>query len=114
MKITVVGAGNVGATCANVIAHKELANEVMLIDIKEGLALTDRSIDFNSVFCTGFFCPFLPHLASYSLKHFNCKERLMAMHNNVYSIRVQNANIDFTFDRRCSTNKDFLQIGCSK
>ena len=38
MKITVVGAGNVGATCANVIAHKELANEVMLIDIKEGLA----------------------------------------------------------------------------
>jgi malate dehydrogenase len=38
MKITVVGAGNVGATCANVIAHKELANEVILLDIKEGLA----------------------------------------------------------------------------
>jgi len=38
MKITVVGAGNVGATCANVIAHKELANEVVLIDIKEGTA----------------------------------------------------------------------------
>src|SRR5690554_6692936 len=38
MKITVVGAGNVGATCANVIAHKELANEVILVDIKEGLA----------------------------------------------------------------------------
>ena len=38
MKITVVGAGNVGATCANVIAHKELATEVILIDIKEGLA----------------------------------------------------------------------------
>src|ERR1043166_5371946 len=38
MKVTVVGAGNVGATCANVIAHKELANEVVLIDIKEGLA----------------------------------------------------------------------------
>ncbi len=38
MKITVVGAGNVGATCANVIAHKELANEVVLVDIKEGLA----------------------------------------------------------------------------
>ena len=38
MKITVVGAGNVGATCADVIAHKELANEVVVVDIKEGLA----------------------------------------------------------------------------
>ncbi len=38
MKITVVGAGNVGATCADVIAHKELANEVVLLDIKEGVA----------------------------------------------------------------------------
>ena len=38
MKVTVVGAGNVGATCANVIAHKELCNEVILVDIKEGLA----------------------------------------------------------------------------
>jgi len=38
MKITVVGAGNVGATCANVIAHKELANEVVVVDIKDGLA----------------------------------------------------------------------------
>ncbi|MBL4733847.1 MAG: malate dehydrogenase [Flavobacteriales bacterium] len=38
MKVTVVGAGNVGATCANVIAHKELVEEVVLLDIKEGLA----------------------------------------------------------------------------
>ena len=38
MKVTVVGAGNVGATCANVIAHKELCNEVVLLDIKEGTA----------------------------------------------------------------------------
>ncbi|MBT3209506.1 MAG: malate dehydrogenase [Bacteroidetes bacterium] len=37
-KITVIGAGNVGATCANVIAHKELAHEVVLVDIKEGVA----------------------------------------------------------------------------
>ncbi len=37
-KITVVGAGNVGATCANVIAHKDLAKEVVLLDIKEGIA----------------------------------------------------------------------------
>ncbi len=37
-KITVIGAGNVGATCANVIAHKDLANEIVLIDVKEGLA----------------------------------------------------------------------------
>ena len=37
-KITVVGAGNVGATCADVLAYRELANEVVLLDIKEGLA----------------------------------------------------------------------------
>lgn len=38
MKITVIGAGNVGATTANVIAQKDLAREVVLLDIKEGLA----------------------------------------------------------------------------
>ncbi len=37
-KITVIGAGNVGATCANMIAHKDLAREVVLVDIKEGVA----------------------------------------------------------------------------
>ena len=36
MKVTVVGAGNVGATCANVIAQKDIVNKVVLIDIKEG------------------------------------------------------------------------------
>lgn len=38
MKVTVVGAGNVGATCADVLAYKEIANEVILVDIKEGVA----------------------------------------------------------------------------
>jgi malate dehydrogenase len=38
MKVTVVGAGNVGATCADVMAYREVANEIVLIDIKEGLA----------------------------------------------------------------------------
>jgi malate dehydrogenase len=37
-KITVIGAGNVGATCANVMAHKELAAEIVLLDIKKGFA----------------------------------------------------------------------------
>ena len=37
-KITVVGAGNVGATCANVLAHKDIVNEVVLLDIKGDLA----------------------------------------------------------------------------
>jgi len=37
-KVTVVGAGNVGATCANVLAVKKVASEVVLIDIKEGVA----------------------------------------------------------------------------
>lgn len=38
MKVTVVGAGNVGATCADVLAYREIANEVILVDIKEGLS----------------------------------------------------------------------------
>lgn len=38
MKITVVGAGNVGATCADVLAYKEIANEIVLVDIREGFA----------------------------------------------------------------------------
>lgn len=37
-KITVVGAGNVGATVANVVAHKDLVNEIVLVDIKGDLA----------------------------------------------------------------------------
>jgi len=37
-KVTVIGAGNVGATAANVIAQKNIVKEVVLLDIKEGLA----------------------------------------------------------------------------
>jgi malate dehydrogenase len=37
-KITVIGAGNVGATVANVIAHKDLCRELILLDVKEGVA----------------------------------------------------------------------------
>jgi malate dehydrogenase len=61
-KVTVVGAGNVGATCANVMAVNEIANEVVLIDIKEGLSegkaldmmqtVTLLGIDTKIVGCT--------------------------------------------------------------
>lgn len=44
MKITVVGAGNVGATCADVLAYREVANEIVLVDIKEGIA-EGKSLD---------------------------------------------------------------------
>lgn len=37
-KVTVVGAGNVGATCANVLVTKQVADEVVLLDIKEGVS----------------------------------------------------------------------------
>ena len=37
-KVTVIGAGMVGATCANVLAARNVADEVVLIDIKEGLS----------------------------------------------------------------------------
>ena len=38
MKVTVVGAGNVGSTCADTLAYREVVNEVILLDIKEGIA----------------------------------------------------------------------------
>jgi malate dehydrogenase len=38
MKISVIGAGNVGATCAEMIAFRRIASEVVLLDIKEGFA----------------------------------------------------------------------------
>lgn len=38
MKVSIIGAGNVGATCADVIAYRSIASEVVLLDIKEKLA----------------------------------------------------------------------------
>ena len=56
MKVTIVGAGNVGATCAEYIAIKSIASEVVLLDIKEGFAegkamdlmQTATTLGFNS------------------------------------------------------------------
>lgn len=45
-KVTVVGAGNVGATCANVLVSCNIADEVVLIDIKEGLS-EGKAMDIN-------------------------------------------------------------------
>jgi len=44
MKISVIGAGNVGSTCANVLAHYDLVKEVVLLDIKQGVA-EGKSLD---------------------------------------------------------------------
>lgn len=38
MKVTIIGAGNVGASCADIIAYRKIASEVVLLDIKEGYA----------------------------------------------------------------------------
>lgn len=54
MKITVVGAGAVGATCADNIARRELASELVLLDIKEGFA-EGKAMDINQ---TASLCGF--------------------------------------------------------
>jgi len=46
MKVTIVGAGNVGSTCAGAIAYKRIASEVVLLDIKEGFA-EGKSLDIT-------------------------------------------------------------------
>lgn len=54
MKITVVGAGAVGATCADNIVRRELAEEVILLDIKEGLS-EGKALDmFQTATLNGF------------------------------------------------------------
>lgn len=45
-KVTVVGAGNVGATCANVLAFKEIADEIVMLDVKEGVS-EGKAMDMN-------------------------------------------------------------------
>jgi len=45
MKVTVVGAGAVGATCADNIARKELCEELVMLDIKEGVS-EGKAMDF--------------------------------------------------------------------
>lgn len=59
-KVTVVGAGNVGATCANVLAHKDLVKEVVLLDIQGDMArgkaldtFQQAPIDYYSTFVKG-------------------------------------------------------------
>lgn len=46
MKITIVGAGNVGATAAQIIVDKALANEVVLLDVVEGVP-QGKALDIN-------------------------------------------------------------------
>lgn len=54
MKVTIVGAGNVGATCADVISYRGIASEVVLLDIKEGYA-EGKALDiFQCASTTGF------------------------------------------------------------
>jgi malate dehydrogenase len=54
MKVTVVGAGAVGATCADNIARKELCSELVLLDIKEGVS-EGKSLDlFQTSSLLGF------------------------------------------------------------
>ncbi|TAK40698.1 MAG: malate dehydrogenase [Saprospiraceae bacterium] len=59
-KVTVIGAGNVGATCANVLAHKNIVKEVVLLDIVGNLAKgkaldswQQASIDYYSTHLVG-------------------------------------------------------------
>ena len=56
MKVTIVGAGNVGSSCAEYILIKQIASEIILLDIKEGFAegkaldltQTTSTLGFNS------------------------------------------------------------------
>ena len=56
MKVTVIGAGNVGSSCVEYIAIKSIASDIVLLDIKEGLAegkaldlmQTSTTLGFNS------------------------------------------------------------------
>lgn len=53
-KVTVVGAGNVGATCANVLAFNEVADQIVMLDVKEGVS-EGKALDmFQTAALLGF------------------------------------------------------------
>jgi len=53
-KVTVVGAGNVGATCANILAFREVTDEVVMLDVKEGVS-EGKALDmFQTAAILGF------------------------------------------------------------
>jgi malate dehydrogenase len=65
--LTIVGAGNVGATCANVIASQSIASEVVLLDIKEGFA-EGKALDMMQTSTTlGFGTKIIGTTGDYSL-----------------------------------------------
>ena len=67
MKVTIVGAGNVGASCAEYIAIKRIASQVVLLDIKEGLA-EGKALDLSQTSTTlGFNTEIIGVTKNYSL-----------------------------------------------
>ncbi|MGB0198897.1 MAG: malate dehydrogenase [Flavobacteriaceae bacterium] len=66
MKVTIIGAGNVGATCADAIAYQRMASEVVLLDIKEGFA-EGKALDMMQTATTlGFNTRIVGTTADYS------------------------------------------------
>ena len=60
MKVTIVGAGNVGSSCAEYILIKQIAKEIILLDIKDGFA-EGKALDLTQTTCTlGFKSKALP------------------------------------------------------
>ena len=67
MKVTIVGAGNVGATAADVIASKAIASNIVLLDIKEGFA-EGKALDLMQTSSTkGFDSQIIGTTGDYSL-----------------------------------------------
>ena len=67
MKVTIVGAGNVGSTCADVIASQSIASEVVLLDIKEGFA-EGKALDMMQTATTlGFGTKIIGTTGDYSI-----------------------------------------------
>ena len=51
MKVSIIGAGNVGSTCAEYIAIRKIANEIVILDIKDGLS-EGKALDLNQTSST--------------------------------------------------------------
>ena len=58
MKVSIIGAGNVGTSCAEYIAISKIANEVVLLDIKEGLS-EGKALDLTQTSSTLGFDTFI-------------------------------------------------------
>ena len=97
MKITVVGAGAVGATCADNIARRQLAQEVVLLDIKEGLS-EGKALDTVSYTHLDVYKRQLPSCTGVHVVHYKIEMNCYALAYSPFRPKVVRSTTNYGGD----------------